>query len=256
MAKAKTKRVLLTREDNSAVASILKDEGFDVLEIPLIKITLESDSSDVKDVFNEMGRYDWLTFSSINGVRGFFKEFLKHFNDIRSLGFSRIACVGEATANELKKYFLHSDVVPQIATGEEMAKAMAEYESLENLKVLCIIGNLAGKGLFEVLEKNNAIVDALEVYKTEGATVDSTSQAVKDFRNGGADVIVFASPSAVESFVKNVDSLALSEKSVKPKIVSIGPKTSEAVKKYGMKVAVESATPYPDDIVNAIKTVS
>lgn len=256
MAKTKSKRVLLTREDNAVLADILAEAGFDVLEIPLIKITLESDASDVKDVFNEMGRYDWLTFSSVNGVRGFFKEFLKHFEDIRSLGFSRIACVGESTAKELKKYFLHSDVIPQISTGEEMGKAMAEYESLENLKILCIIGNLAGKGLFDVLEKNNAIVDALEVYKTEGAMVDSTSSAVKDFRKGGADVIVFASPSAVESFVKNVDNLSLSSSSVKPKIVSIGPRTSEAVKKYGMKVAIESATPYPQDVLKAIETVS
>lgn len=256
MAKAKSKRVLLTREDNSAVASALIDANIDVLEIPLIKITLESDSADVKDVFTEMGRYDWITFSSVNGVRGFFKEFLKYFDDIRSLGFSRIACVGEATARELKKYFLHADVIPQISTGEEMAKAMAEYESLENLKVLCIIGNLAGKELFNVLEKNNAIVDALEVYKTDTATVDSNDEAVQDFKKNGADVVVFASPSAVDSFVKNVDSLALLESAVKPKVVSIGPKTSEAVKKYRMKVACESATPYPDDIVNAIKTVS
>jgi len=101
MAKTKSKRVLLTREDNAVLADILAEAGFDVLEIPLIKITLESDASDVKDVFNEMGRYDWLTFSSVNGVRGFFKEFLKHFDDIRSLGFSRIACVGESTAKEL-----------------------------------------------------------------------------------------------------------------------------------------------------------
>lgn len=255
MAKVKTKRILLTREDNSAVASVLKETGVDVLEIPLIKITLDSDPSEVKDVFNEMGRYDWLTFSSVNGVRGFFKEFLKHFSDIRSLGFSRIACVGEATARELKKYYLHADVVPQISTGEEMGKAMAEYESLENLKVLCIIGNLASKGIFDVLEKNNAIVDALEVYKTEGVTLDNNSKGVKDFCKNGADVVVFASPSAVESFVKNVDSLALSSTATKPKIVSIGPKTSEAVKKYGMKVAVESATPYPEDIAKAILSV-
>ncbi len=255
MAKIAKKRVLLTREDNAAVAKILAKNGVEVMELPLIKVSLQSNIEDVKEVFAEMGRYDWITFSSANGVRGFFKNFLEHFDDIRSLGFARIACVGEATARELKKYFLRADIIPEISTGESMANAMAEYETLENLKVLCVIGNLASNELFDVLEKNNAIVDAVEVYKTDIRDLEKDHDVVLDFKKGGADVVVFSSPSAVESFAKNAEILALSSSAVKPKIVSIGVKTSVAVKKFGMKVAAEAVNPTPQAVSDAVISV-
>ncbi len=255
MAKTSKKRVLLTREDNGAVAKILAENGVEILELPLIKVSFQSDFEDIKEIFSEMGRYDWITFSSANGVKGFFKNFLEHFDDIRSLGFARIACVGEATARELKKYFLRADVIPEISTGESMAHAMSEYETLENLKVLCVVGNLAGNELFDVLEKNNAIVDSMEVYKTDIKDVEKESDVVADFKKGGANVVVFSSPSAVESFAKNAEKLALSASATKPKVVSIGVKTSVAVKKFGMKVAAEAKNPTPQAVADAVMSV-
>lgn len=245
----------MTREDNGAVADILKSSGVDVIELPLIKVNLQAEADELKDVFAEMGHYDWLTFSSVNGVRGFFNEFLKSFDDIRSLGFARIACVGEATARELKKYFLRADVVPQISTGLDMAKAMSEYESLENLKILCVIGNLAGNELFDELEKSNAIIDAVEVYKTDIAKIEKDCEAAENFHKGGADAVVFASPSAVEGFAKNAEFLTLAKGAVRPKIVTIGAKTSEAVKKFGMTVAAQAANPTPSAISEAVMSV-
>ena len=132
----KKPRVLLTRENNDALASVLAEKGVSVLEIPLIKTVHEAQDEDVADVMREMGSYDWITFSSANGVRGFFREFFKNFDDIRSLGIARIACVGEATADEVRKFHLRPDVVPAVSTALAMADAMAEYETLDNLKVL------------------------------------------------------------------------------------------------------------------------
>ncbi|MBQ6534743.1 MAG: uroporphyrinogen-III synthase [Opitutales bacterium] len=252
MAKPKSKRVLLTRADNSAVSDALASRGVETVSIPLVKISLGAKSDDASDIFEEMGRYDWITFSSANGVRGFFGEFLERFDDIRSLGLARIACVGEATARELGKYHLRADVVPAVSTAADMARAVAEYETIENLKILCVIGNLAGNELFEILEKHNAIVDELEVYTTTPAEVDENSPEAGSFREHGADVVVFASPSAVDSFAKNAEKLALSPKAAKPKIVAIGAKTAAAVEKYGMKVAAVAASPFPEDIADAV----
>ncbi len=255
MAREKVKKVLLTREDNEAVAEILKSEGVEVAELPMIRISLLADPDEIADVFAEMGRYDWITFSSANGVRGFFREFFKVFDDIRALGIARIACVGEATRRELKKYYLRADVVPEISTGENMANSMAEYESLENLKILCVVGNLAGSALCDILEKNNAIVDAVEVYKTEIVSVDRNCKVAEDFRAEGADAVVFSSPSAVEGFAKNAANLALSSSAVCPKIVTIGEKTSEAVKKFGMPVARQASNPSPEAVSEAVLSV-
>ena len=188
----KKPRVLLTRVS--------------VLEIPLIKTVHEAQDEDVADVMREMGSYDWITFSSANGVRGFFREFFKNFDDIRSLGIARIACVGEATADEVRKFHLRPDVVPAVSTALAMADAMAEYETLDNLKVLCVQGSLSLPDLPKALDrKHRAIVDTAVVYKTEKLAVDGNSKDVADFKKHGADAAVFASPSAVESFAANAE---------------------------------------------------
>lgn len=242
MATKKKLRVLLTRENNAALAESLSQGGVDVIEIPLIKTTQCEINEDIDDVMREMGSYDWITFSSVNGVRAFFDIFFKKFDDIRFLGIARIACVGEATAAEVRKLHLNVDVVPVLSTAVAMADAMAEYESLDNLKILCVQGNISRPDLLKSLdEKYHAIVDTAVVYNTDFVEVSSDTPAVKDFRKNGADIVVFASPSAVDSFVKNAKSLLLGDKAVHPKIYSIGPTTTEALKKYNMKPHKETA---------------
>lgn len=237
---AKQKRVLLTRENNETLAEALRANGVEVLELPLIRTVHEAQNEDVEDIMREMGSYDWITFSSANGVKGFFREFFKNFDDIRTLGVARIACVGEATATEVRKLHLRPDVVPAVSTALAMADAMAEYETLDNLKVLCVQGNLSLPDLPKTLdEKHRAIVDTAVVYKTEQVEVGADDKTAANFRKGGADAVVFASPSAVESFVKNAKNLLLEDGAVRPKIFSVGPTTTAALKKYAMNPYME-----------------
>jgi len=251
MAKKTAKRVLLTRENNNALASLLKERGVDVLDIPMIKIELGCNAEDRAEIFNEMGRYDWITFSSVNGVRGFFSEFFKEFKDIRNMGFARIACVGEGTAAELRKYYLEPAVVPETSSGAAMADAMSQFETLDNLKVLCVRGTLSLPELPRKLEDEfRAIVDVFEVYKTGMLEISKEDGA--DFRKGGAHAVVFSSPSAVESFARNAPHLLLSEKAVRPKIVTIGATTSAAVKKFGMKVSAEADAANLESVAKAV----
>lgn len=249
------KTILLTRENNGDLPEILRARGAKVLEVALIEVEHTSVQEDVKDVMDEMGHYDWITFSSVNGVKGFFKEFFKRFNDIRCIGFAHIACVGESTAKELKKYFLRADVVPSVANAEAMLEKMAEYESLDNLKVLCVTGNLSSPEMLSTLEnKHGAIADRIEVYKTSTVNLkDSDSADLKDFRANGADAVLFASPSAVESFLSNAKSLTLSAKATHPKIVSIGSTTSEALKKRSLRISAESPMPSSDFVADTIE---
>ena len=246
------KRVLLTRQDNSALAKILQSKGVETISMPLIECSYNVNKDDASEFFDELSNYSWLTFSSPNAVRGFFKAFFAEFDDIRALGIARIACVGEATAKELKKFYIRADVIPSTQTGKAMAEAMQAFESLEHLNVLCVCGNLALPDLSNTLDSFKAIVDIFKVYETSLVDVDAKTQEVKSFKKNGANVVVFASPSAVESFVKNAEKLALSENAVRPKIVVIGTTTAEAVKKYGMKVEAVSASPKPEDIADAI----
>ena len=146
------RRILLTRQDNSAVAEHFKGGDFEILELPLIECIHNVDESEASDVFGELGGYDWLVFSSPNAIRGFFKAFFREFNDIRALGVARIACIGDATVRELSKFYLRADVVPEVQTAAALAEAMGEYETLENLKILSVRGNLALPDLIKALE--------------------------------------------------------------------------------------------------------
>src|SRR5271166_5744586 len=90
--------VTRTRDQASELASGLSRLGAEVVEIPVIRISREISKQTLADVMLEFGAYDWLVFTSANGVYHFFGEFLKIFDDVRSLGLVRIACVGDATA--------------------------------------------------------------------------------------------------------------------------------------------------------------
>ena len=104
---AKSKKVLLTREDNSAVAEILKSKGVGAIELPLVKINLQAEEDELRDVFAEMGRYDWLTFSSVNGVRGFFGELVEEIG---------IPAISEHLMNVIDKRLARgeSDAIAQV----------------------------------------------------------------------------------------------------------------------------------------------
>ncbi len=249
------KRVLLTRQDNSALAKILATDGFDIIDMPLIECSFNVNTDDCADVFDGLGSYEWITFSSPNAVRGFFKAFFDEFDDIRSLGIARLACVGEATAKELAKFYLKADVVPQKQTATSLAEAMASFESLENLKILSVRGSMALPDLVKNLEDKKAIVDIFEVYKTTLIDVAKTDKSAQTFRKNGADVVVFSSPSAVESFVRNAKNLLLNDGAKRPKIVAIGSTTAEALKKRSMEVSAVSESPKAEDVAEAVKSV-
>lgn len=240
----KNKRIVLTRPENKILASQLKELGAEVIELPLIEVFLGSDEEIASDIFKGIACYEWLTFSSANGVRGFFKSFFERFEDIRSIGPCRIASVGNATAEELKKYYIQSDVIANPSTSEAMADAMLEYETIENLNILSVIGNLSDKSFIKKLEeKGRAIVDTFPVYETKLIKLSKDSSQVKDFVKNGADAIFFASSSAVEAFSNNAKTLTLSENAKHPKAFSIGSKTSEAMKKFGIPIAAEAGNP-------------
>lgn len=240
----KGKRILLTRPNNEPLASQLKKAGASVMDLPLIDIALKADKEISDDVLGNIASYQWLIFSSINGVRGFFEEFFKKYLDIRCIGPCRIAAVGTASVEELKKFFIQTDVMPLISTGEEMAKAVVKFETLENLMILNVSGNLQDKNIVKILQdEGRAIVDTFPVYETKLITISADNAALKDFTSKGADAVFFASPSAVQSFVKNAKSLSLKTGATHPKAFSIGPKTSEEMKKHGLSIAAEASSP-------------
>jgi len=240
-----------TRSQASDLRHQLEALGAEVLELPLIDVIKDVSNHDLADVFPELGGYDWLIFTSANGVRYFFEEFFRVFDEIRSLGLIRIACVGEATAKAVDAFHLKVEAQPKVATAEALASELAATGSLDSAKVLVVTGNRNRDTLVTKLTEAGAIVDSLKVYRTENTDL-SNDPVAEEFRMRGADAVLFASSSAVESFVAQAGALGLADGAQRPLSGSIGPQTTASMKKAGVTVDFEAKTPGLEALVHAL----
>ncbi len=238
------RRIVITRPRDQAAGWRTQVEalGASVLELPLIQVTKDYDKQVLVEVFAEIGQYEWLVFTSANGARFFFEEFRRGFDDIRALGLAQIAVVGEATAEVVRAQHLRVELQPQKASAEELARMLMERESLDSAKVLVITGNLNRDTLVDLLGDARAIVDRLPLYRTEETNLASDPIA-GDFRQHGADAILFASPSAVQSFFDQAAALKLAARARRPLSGSIGATTTAAMRQLGLPVDFEAAAP-------------
>lgn len=247
------RRVVITRtrDQNSELRDKLEVLGAEVIELPLITVSKAVDRQTFVEILAELGSYDWIVFTSANGVRFFFEDFLKGFKDIRALGMLRFACVGKATAREIERHHIRVECMPDTATGESLADALIETGSLDSAKVIVVTGNLNRDVLVRKLEAGGAIVDRLLLYKTEKTDL-SDNPVADDFREKGADAILFASSSAVQSFNDQAATLVLSKNAKRPLAGSIGPHTSDTMKKVGLPVAFEARKASLDALIEGL----
>jgi len=249
------RRIVITRpagQSSSDWRARLEAQGAEVIDLPLIKVSKDVNLHTLAEVLQEFGAYEWLVFTSVNGVRYFFEEFIRVHVDIRALGLVRIAAVGEATAAALTDLHLRVDLQPKKASGEELAMELIKRESIDSAKVLVVTGNKNREVLVEKLHEARAIVDTLPVYKTEETDL-SGDPVAGDFRAKGADAILFASPSAVQSFFDQAAALKLGARARKPLAGSIGPATTAAMKQLGLPVDFEAAETSLESLVAALQ---
>ncbi|MDB6127422.1 MAG: Uroporphyrinogen synthase [Verrucomicrobia bacterium] len=247
------RRILLTRaaEQTSQLRSRLLELGAEVLELPLIRVEKAVRNEDLAEVFPELGTYDWVVFTSANGVRYFFEEFNRVFDDIRALGLIRIACVGEATAAALRELHLRVECQPKVATADNLADELIATASLDSAQVLVVTGNLNRENLVKKLEEARAIVDELQVYATARADI-SNDPVAADFRAKGADAVLFASSSAAQSFADQAAALKLEKDAKRPLAGSIGAQTTATMKKVGIPVDFAAKEPSLDALIAAM----
>jgi uroporphyrinogen-III synthase len=122
---------------------------------------------------------------------------------------------------------------------------------MDSAKVLVITGNQNRETLVQMLEADRAIVDCLPIYKSEETDLTKDPVAA-DFRAKGADAILFASPSAVQSFFDQATALKLGAKAQRPLAGSIGPTTSATMKQLGLPIDFEAADAGLDSLVGAL----
>jgi uroporphyrinogen III methyltransferase/synthase len=234
-------RIVVTRRPEQAggFAHRLAELGADVLETPAIRITPPTETDAIVDALLGLNAYDWLVFTSANGVTAFFEIFFRRFQDLRDIGGARIAAVGPATAAKLRELHLQVDLTPEEFTGKKIAAAFAKFESIENLKMCLLRAEVANPDLPKALEEAGAIVDDIAIYKTVAETGDPAG-AGRRLLEGGADWVTFTSSSTVEHFHARFDLPKLRKKFPQMKLASIGPETSKAIRALGLETALEA----------------
>ena len=238
--------VTRTRQQAGALSARLRSLGADVTELPTIKIAPPENLMEFGELVRDSFQYDWVVFTSPNGVAAFFDLFFKLYDDARALGNARIAAIGPGTAKRVKDFHLAVDLQPEEAVAERLVEAFQQHESVENLKFLLVRAANARDVLPKRLTQLGAIVDEAIAYRTVPETDDITG-AKKRFTDEGADLITFTSSSTVENFV----AMKLPwPKGIKT--ASIGPITSATMQQAGLKVDVEATQHDIDGLVDAI----
>lgn len=233
------KRVLVTRarQQASKLTEALEKLGADCIEAPTIQIVDPEDGFKALDEsLTRLSEYQWLIFTSTNGVDQFFRRLYHHGLDARALAGLKVATIGQATARRLENYGLKADKVPKVFMAEGIIKVLAE-DIKEGTKILIPRAVKAREILPQELAKLGAEVDVVPAYATKMA--DTNKDYVQDLlREGKIDLVTFTSSSTVENFLKLIDG----DKSLLEgvKIASIGPITSDTLRKNGLNADVEA----------------
>lgn len=247
------KRVVVTRtrEQASELSSQLAQLGADVIELPTIRIADPTDKRDFAEAVVDAPHYDWLVFSSPNGVKRFFQAFFAVYEDIREIGGARIAAVGPGTAAELKKFGLMVDVMPQKAVAEELIAEFDrkgdEFGGVANVTMLWVHGEQARRVIYDELMKRQAIVDECLAYNTVPETEDPCGAQAR-LREEGADIITFTSSSTVRHFMAL--NIPLPQGC---RIASIGPVTTATLAEFGLTPDIEATAHTIPSLVEAVQ---
>ncbi len=230
------KRIIVTRarEQASDLVRQLSDLGAECLEFPTIKIVPADDLSPIDAAIENLSAFDWIVFTSVNGVQFFFDRLFASNRDVRALSHLGTAAIGPATAGRLLKFGLKSDIVPQNYRAESVVEAFSK-EKLKGKKILLPRAAEARPVLPVELRKMGAEVEEVTVYHTEKVT-DHADLLVKQLEDNSIDLITFTSSSTVKNFKDLLPSNKFNQLVAGVKIASIGPITTDTASQLGFKV--------------------
>jgi len=243
------KRIVVTRtrKQAGALSEQLRDLGAEVIELPTIRIDPPPDLREFAELVQDAHAYDWIVFTSPNGVTAFFEMFYKLYDDARAIGGARIAAIGPATAQRVRDFHLKVDLQPDESVAEAVLKEFQKVGDLENLRILVARAEEARDLLPKGLGALGAIVDVAITYRTVAETNDRTEARAR-LAAEGADMITFTSSSTVENYL----ALGLPWP-VGMEVASIGPITSKTARDRGLRIAVEAARHDIPGLVDAIR---
>lgn len=234
------KRIVITRAraQASGLVSMLSKLGAQCIEIPTIQIVPPEDTAPLKDCINHIKNYDWLVFTSVNGVKFFFDTLFTMGHDVRVLGHLKFACIGPVTKERLKDYGILSDILPKTYRAESVIDAFSKFD-ITDKKVLLPRAKLARTILPEELTKMGAKIDEVIAYETK-LDDDGKKELISLLENNAIDAITFTSSSTVSNFMSQLESTNAIKLLKNVVTASIGPITSDTARSLGINPDIEA----------------
>lgn len=232
------RRVLVTRAKTQAsvLRSLLNEVGAEVIEYPVIEIK-EASHHEMDQAIDGIGRFDWVLFTSVNGVRAFFRRLSSKHLDCRAFYRAKIGAIGPATAGALREMGIVPDFIPSVYTTEQMFSEIGE-RNVSGKDVLLVRADIADQRLTAGLKRMGANVREVVAYHTVPVKEDP-SGLERLLSNNEIDVVTFTSASTVHSLVGILGGNAeLLEKTL---VACIGPATATAARRASIKVDIVAA---------------
>ena len=230
--------VTRAREQASSFLRLLEDLGACCYEFPTIAIRPMPEYSRLHAAFAALDAYDWLIFTSVNGVRVFWQELKACGLDSRRLGGCSVAAIGPATAEALQENGIIPDFVPGQYVAEAVVRGLKE-QGITGARVLIPRAEQAREVLPEALQQAGAAVEVLPVYSTQPAE-SSGAEILEHMAAGRVQFITFTSSSTVSNFFQLVSPEAL--RPFVPgqvKLACIGPITARTLKQFGFQADLQ-----------------
>lgn len=247
------KRVLVTRSRTQAsvLSRLLAERGAQPIELPTIEIQPVPDPSELDQAILDLPGFDWVIFTSTNGVEAFWERLVTLGKDARQFNSVKIGAIGPATAEAIAEHGLYPDLVPVEYTSESIIDGLSERD-IKGCRILLPRADIAPGDLVNGLIKLGAETVEVTAYLTKSpADVDDeTKQMLLD---GTIDIITFASSSTVTNLVKLLgDDWSVTKKA---KIACIGPVTAATAKDAGLQVDIVAKEQTIPGLVAAIEEV-
>jgi uroporphyrinogen III methyltransferase/synthase len=246
------KRIVVTRarQQASDLVGLLSDLGAECLEYPTIKIMPSADPRPLKNAAENLNAYDWIVFTSVNGVIYFFEQLFAAGKDVRALGHLKTAAIGPATAEKLREFGLISDIVPKTYRAESVVEAF-KAEQVTGKKILLPRAKEARPILPKELKKMGAEVEEVPAYETLKVT-ENIDDLVQRLENRRIDLITFTSSSTVKNFKALLPAEKFARLIQGVTIASIGPITSDTATALGFDVRITADSFTITGLVEAI----
>ncbi|MFC1939217.1 uroporphyrinogen-III C-methyltransferase [Chloroflexota bacterium] len=230
------KRVLVTRarRQASALSRLLAEEGAQPVELPTIDIQAISDTRELDRALSNLSSYQWLVFTSVNGVAAFWQRLYDLNMDSRTLSGLKVVSIGPATAKALEAQSIVPDYVPETYTSEGIIAGLKRY-NIAGQRFLLPRADIADKYLVQEISRLGAEVHEIAAYQTAPAT-KTISQARQMLISGEIDIVTFTSSSTVSNLMTVFPGELSAINGVK--IACIGPKTADTAARAGLKVDI------------------